>query len=280
MQTFANLAGAVLRLSLWLTILAAVFVPLERAFALRPGKVWRAGIVTDLGYYFLSNLLPALLLALPIALIGATVQRLAPPGWLGWTAALPVWTHLALALVVGEIGAYWGHRLTHRVPLLWRFHVIHHSPEHVDWLVHSRAHPVDMVFVRLCGLVPIFAVGLAQPTGLGVKVAAVAQIISTFWGFLIHANLRWRFGALEQLLATPLFHHWHHTRHAPLDRNFAAMFPWVDRLFGTLHLPAEWPSAYGTDTPVPAQMPAQLFAPLRPRQRVRASPTAARTAGR
>ena len=52
----------ILRLCLWLVILAAIFTPLERLFALYPQKIFRKAIVTDLGYYFLSSLVPSLLL--------------------------------------------------------------------------------------------------------------------------------------------------------------------------------------------------------------------------
>lgn len=268
MQSLIQFAEAVMRLSGWLALLAAAFVPLERWFALHPRRFWRAGMGGDLAYYFLSSVLPALLLALPLALLAAGMQHLLPAAWREGVAAWPGWCRAVLAVLVGEIGAYWGHRWSHQFPVLWRFHAIHHSAQQMDWLVHTRAHPLDMVFVRLCGLVPVFALGLAQPSGMGVRVAAIAQVISTVWGFLIHANLRWRFGALEHWVATPAFHHWHHSRQVPLDRNFAAMFPWVDRLFGTLHLPADWPAAYGSDTFVPDRLNAQLVEPLLPRRRV------------
>lgn len=251
----------VLRLGLWLAILAAVFVPLERLFALRPAKVWRAGIATDLGYYFLSSLLPAAMLALPLALLSTALNRVLPTEWLGWTTVLPFWARFALALLVAEVGTYWGHRWAHEVPLLWRFHAVHHSAEHMDWLVNGRAHPVDMVFVRLCGLVPLYALGLARPQG-GADLAVATALVTTFWGFLVHANVRWRFGLLEQLLATPAFHHWHHTRNEHINRNYATMFPWMDRLFGSLHLPREWPAAYGIEAPMPARLHRQLLAPM------------------
>jgi sterol desaturase/sphingolipid hydroxylase (fatty acid hydroxylase superfamily) len=75
--------------------------------------------------------------------------------------------------------------------------------------------------------------------------------------------LRWRFGPLEWLIATPAFHHWHHTLAGPVNRNYAPMLPWMDALFGTLHLPRkQWPAQYGTDTRVPTSLAAQLVQPF------------------
>lgn len=88
-------------------------------------------------------------------------------------------------------------------------------------------------------------------------------LIGTLWGFFIHANVRWRFGPLEWLIATPAFHHWHHSRIEHTNRNYAAMLPPLDRLFGTLHLPAQWPAAYGIEAPLPASLGGQLIEPLR-----------------
>ena len=250
-------------LAAWLAALAALFVPLERVFALHPAKTRRSW-AADVGCYFLSGLLPSALLALPTAGLVAVSEHVVPGAWRGWIGSLPIGIRLPLALVVGEVGAYWGHRLSHQVPWLWRFHALHHAPTQMNWLVHTRVHPVDMVFVRLAGLAPIFLFGLAAPGPAGGALAALASAIAVVWGFAIHANLRWRFGILEHGLATPFFHHWHHSRCAPLDRNYAAMFPWVDRCFGTLHLPAGWPEAYGTDTPLPAGLAGQMLRPLLP----------------
>jgi sterol desaturase/sphingolipid hydroxylase (fatty acid hydroxylase superfamily) len=75
-------------------------------------------------------------------------------------------------------------------------------------------------------------------------------LVGTIWGFFLHANVRWRLGPVEQLFASPRFHHWHHVRAGPIDRNYASMLPLMDRLFGTLHLPGKsWPEAYGISEP-------------------------------
>jgi sterol desaturase/sphingolipid hydroxylase (fatty acid hydroxylase superfamily) len=256
----------VLRLCVWLLILVVIFGPLERLFALHPQKLLRKAIGVDLGYYFLNSLLTGLVLTAPLAVVAWGVHRIVPASAYAIVAAWPLWLRGVAALLVGEIGFYWGHRWTHEIPLLWRFHAVHHSAEHLDFLVNTRAHPVDIVFVRLCGLVPLYVLGLAGPMGAANSLIPLAVILTgTLWGFFIHANLRWRLGPLEWVLATPAFHHWHHTLAMPIDRNYAPMLPWLDRLFGTFHLPRDrWPSAYGIKDEMARSLVGQIVQPLRP----------------
>jgi sterol desaturase/sphingolipid hydroxylase (fatty acid hydroxylase superfamily) len=255
----------VCRVALWLAILVVIFVPLERLFAVHPQRVFRKGILTDLGYYFLSSLLPALLLSAPVAILAWAVNRALPADFLEMTGGLPFWARLLVGLVAGEVGYYWGHRWSHQIPFLWRFHSIHHSAEQVDFLVSSRAHPVDMVFSRLCALVPIYVLGLGRPvSAAGSQVPVLVVLISLFWGFFVHANVRWRFGPLEWLISTPAFHHWHHTRTGPINRNYSSTLPWLDWIFGTLYLPRqEWPESYGITEKIPETLVGQLAYPLR-----------------
>lgn len=245
----------VLRLGVWLALLVALFVPLERVFALRPSAVLRRGIWQDVGFYFVSSLLPGLVVGVPLALLATGARAALPAPMTQWLGDLPVWGRVAIGLVLAEIGAYWGHRWSHEIPLLWRFHALHHEAEHMDFLVNTRAHPVDMVFTRLCALAPLYALGLAGPAQpQGGTVAALVLVIGAAWGFFIHANVRWRFGLLEHLIASPAFHHWHHTSQGRLDINYAPLLPWIDRLFGTLHLPREsWPETYGIAPTEPSE---------------------------
>jgi sterol desaturase/sphingolipid hydroxylase (fatty acid hydroxylase superfamily) len=252
-------------LSVLLVLLLIVFVPLERIFGNHSQQVFRRSFGADLFYYFLNGILPKLLLIVPLAILSAALHRTVPLRFYSAVAEMPVWLRLAAAIIVNEIGGYWGHRWPHEIPFLWRFHAIHHSAEEIDFLVTAKAHPVDMFFTRLCAMVPVYMVGLAQPLGNRVDFVPVAvTFASTFWAYFIHANVTWRFGWLEWLISTPAFHHWHHTNDGPavINKNYAAMLPLVDKCFGTLYLPSRWPSKYGSDSPVASDLPGQLFDPL------------------
>jgi sterol desaturase/sphingolipid hydroxylase (fatty acid hydroxylase superfamily) len=251
------------RLAIWLVLLVAIFVPLERLFALHPAKIWRKQVGVDLAWYFINSLLPAAIIAVPLSILARSLRGIDPGGLYSAVALWPLWLKLPVAFLVNDLGAYWGHRASHAHPLLWRFHAIHHSAEHLDWLVNTRAHPFDMVFTRLSGLAPVYLLGLAQATGRGLDpVVAMVTIIGTVWSFFIHANIRFRLGPLEWLVSTPAFHHWHHTNDENRDRNFAAIFPLIDRVFGTAWLPKNWPPVYGIDAKIPPTLDGQLLDPL------------------
>ena len=265
-QYLASLAPDLLRLWIWLVLLLVIFIPLERFFAQQRQQVLRQEFFIDLGYFFLNGFLPKLLLILPMSIIAWGVHHFAPSGMLyEWAAHLSVRTRFVLAVIVGDFGVYWGHRWSHEIPFLWRFHAIHHSAEKMDWLVNTRAHPVDMLFARLCGLLLLYLLGLAQPTGDTIDLVPVMYTLFGYvWSFIIHANVRWRFGILEQLIATPAFHHWHHTNDGDkyINKNYAAIFPGLDILFGTLYLPKRWPQQYGIDAPMATTLMGQLLQPF------------------
>ena len=261
-----SIAQSLSALSVWLILLTLIFLPLERLFPLRRARFFRAGFAADLLYYFLNGILPGLVLGLPLATAARVSHHVIPlfqmTAFAHWPAAL----RLFAAMTVAEVGLYWGHRWCHEIPLLWRFHAIHHSPDQVDFLVNSRGHPVDFVFTRLCGLVPMYALGLGTPIdGDGGLIPVLVMLIGPAWGFFIHANVRWRFGPLEWLIATPAFHHWHHANDDPsvIDKNYAPMWPWIDRLFGTFHLPPDrHPAVFGTDAAVAPDLAGQLLEPF------------------
>jgi sterol desaturase/sphingolipid hydroxylase (fatty acid hydroxylase superfamily) len=268
-------AVQILRLSAWLVLIVVIFMPLERLFAVHPKKIFRKAILVDLGYYFLNSLVPGVLMSIPLAAVAWSVHRFIPTAITSASASWPFAARVAASMVVGEIGFYWGHRWSHEIPLLWRFHAVHHSAEEMDFLVSTRGHPVDIVFSKLCELTPLYVLGLASPISRsGTLIPLLVILIGTIWGFFVHANLRWRFGPLEWLVATPGFHHWHHTNDGPafINKNYAPMLPWVDKLFGTLYLPKDkHPASYGIDQQLSPTLFGQLIDPFMPARKT-ASP--------
>jgi lathosterol oxidase len=250
-------------LALDLLLLVAIFVPLERAFARLPGQpVFRRGWRTDLAYFFTSHLLVQL-----VALATVT-PALVLFRWAAWPALQDAVAGQPLALQLVEVAAvadlvqYGVHRAFHAVPWLWRFHAIHHSSEALDWLAGSRLHLLDVMATRAIAFVPLFVLGFDAAALAAYLVWVAAQAT---W---IHANLGWRTGWLDHVLVTPRVHHWHHAADpGARDKNFAVHFPWIDRLFGTLFLPAgAWPARTGVlEREPPPGWVAQLLWPFSPR---------------
>ena len=243
-----------------LIVYTIVFVPLERWFARLPEQaVFRRGWRTDLTYFFVSALLVQV----------TTILTLTPAMvFFDWAIidsvqttvrAWPALIQFVTLLFVADFTQYWIHRAFHRVPTLWRFHAIHHSAEQMDWLAGSRLHLVDIAVTRGLTYVPIYVLGFGQGPLFAYLVVVSAQ--ATF----IHANVRFDFGVLKWLIATPQFHHWHHADDVDaIDKNFAVHLPIIDALFGTMHLPARWPRGYGIahGAPIPDGFMRQFLWPF------------------
>lgn len=241
-------------------LLALAFVPLERWLPHRTEQTtFRFGWTTD-GTHFLVSHLALQTLTFLSLLPSTTILGLWRPESLRFAiAAQPVWLQFVEIVVVTDFVQYWVHRAFHRIPILWRFHAIHHSSRAMDWLAGSRLHVVDVVITRGLVILPVFVLGFSQS-------AVYAYLVFVgFHAVLIHANFGVSFGRLDHWIATPRMHHWHHAI-TPVDRNFAVHLPVLDRIFGTLHLAeGAWPDAYGiAGHPVPEGWGAQMIAPFRP----------------
>ncbi len=250
-----------------LLVLALVFVPVERLAALRPDqRILRPGFRTDLVHFFVSHLLVQMTVLLTMAPAALFFSWAVRPGFQAAVASQPLLLQLIEATFLADLFQYGIHRLFHRVPGMWRFHAIHHSSRQLDWLAGSRLHLVDVVVTRAVSFVPLFVVGFSEPAMLAYVVLVSFQAV---W---IHANVRFRFGWLRGWVATPEFHHWHHSAEPQaIDRNFAVHFPVIDRIFGTAYEPGRWPTVYGIhENPVPEGWFGQLVHPFRRRSTERA----------
>ncbi len=147
----------------------------------------------------------------------------------------------ALIVLLADLAQYAVHRAFHAVPLLWRFHRVHHSVEQMDWLAGSRLHLVDVIVTRGLVLLPIVMLGFDP-----IATYAYLGFVSLHAVF-IHANFAPKTAWLERWIAMPRYHHWHHAiEPEATDKNFAVHLPMIDRWFGTYYMPhQQWPSGYG-----------------------------------
>jgi sterol desaturase/sphingolipid hydroxylase (fatty acid hydroxylase superfamily) len=244
-----------------LAILAVIFIPLERLFALHPRRVLRQGWRTDVVHYLVNGTALRLGLLVSVVVVGGVLRVFVPAPLRDAVAASPNWVQIVAGLSIATIGAYAGHRAAHEVPLLWRFHRVHHSIREMDWLAANHLHPLDETFIRSCAVLPLFALGFGRVT-LGSFI-----VLITLQAIFIHANVRLNFGPLRWVIGTPQFHHWHHAREPQAyNSNYAGEFPALDALFGTLYLPADrWPAQYGVDDKQPDGYLRQLAWPFRSR---------------
>ena len=277
------MAASVLSVAVGLVVLGAVFGLLERLVPAVAGQPRiRSGTWVDVGWFFVTPLVSKTVSRMAIVLILVAVAMssgvpfrldalqdfLAPRPAL---AALPWGVQLALLLLVADLCGYASHRWLHASRRLWPIHAVHHSSTQVDWLSAGRVHPLNDVVTRLAQSVPIVLVGFDPAI-----VAAYVPLL-IFYAVLVHANVGWTFGPLRYVLASPVFHRWHHAAEAEgLNRNFAGMFPFIDLAFGTFHMPLDRsPARYGIpEDDVPGTMWGQLAYPFR-RKRPRAVAPAA-----
>jgi sterol desaturase/sphingolipid hydroxylase (fatty acid hydroxylase superfamily) len=236
-DTWLGLDWVVLDLMLY----SAVYIPLERLFALHPEQpTFRRGWTTDLTYFLLNSFLVQIvgLLTIKPAMLFFDWARV--DAVVAFLSSLPVFIQALLCVLTADLTQYWVHRAFHKIPFLWQFHAIHHSAEVMDWLAGSRLHFVDAIVTRSLTYIPLFLLGFSE-TAIAIYVVVVV-IQATF----IHANVRWQFKGIQRWVATPSFHHWHHAAEPQaVDKNFAVHSPLWDWLFGTYYLPGRWPERYG-----------------------------------
>lgn len=227
---------------LTLFVLALVFIPLEGFFAKNPQqRILRVGWITDMKYFMFSHIGLQLFAFLTIMPIQYWVTHISNNPIVPIIQSQPLWLQFIELLIVVDFTTYWLHRAMHEVPLLWRFHAIHHSTEQMDWLASSRLHLVEIILTRFIATVPIFILGFHTSA-----VFAYLVFIS-FHAIFIHANVRFRFPYLRWIIATPEFHHWHHSSEKPaIDKNYAAFIPLYDVIFRTMYMPNHLASVYGT----------------------------------
>lgn len=167
-------------------------------------------------------------------------------GLLQWMDA-PTWAMLVVGLpLLDLIGAYLAHWTEHRIPVLWRFHLVHHTDQHVDTTTANRHHPGESVIRFVFTTLAVLIVG--APIWLVFLYQSMSVVLSQF----NHANIvvpSWLNKALGVVFVTPDMHRVHHHYRMPYtDTNFGNIFSFWDKVFGTYSAVDNRKLVYGVDT--------------------------------
>lgn len=241
-----------------LLFLLLVFVPMEKVFPAKKQGLLRPSWFLDLCFLMGQYLLWNGFVLWTLSFFSGWLDGIVPQSFRIAVASQPWWLQTIEVIVLSDFLIYWGHRLQHKVEFLWRFHKVHHSAEHLDWLAAHREHPLDTIYtVGLINL-PAFLLGFPLET--------IAGLIAFrgIWAIYIHSNVRFPIGPLRALIGAPELHHWHHD----LDRdagNYANISPLMDIIFGTYTCPAHEPEKFGIKEEFPKNYVGQLMQPLLPR---------------
>ena len=175
----------------------------------------------------------AALLGLVCAGCACTVSRWASDSGLGLLnqGFGSAWFAIAVSVLGLDLVSYFWHRANHRVEFLWRFHQAHHSDPDYTVTTALRFHPGELLLALPLRLAVIAALGVPI---IGV---IVFEVIFAWANFFEHGNISVPRGLerpIGRLFVMPAHHRRHHSRESRLlDTNYATIFSFWDRLFGS-----------------------------------------------
>ncbi|MEM7360589.1 MAG: sterol desaturase family protein [Pseudomonadota bacterium] len=212
-----------------------VLIPiLERVLPFRPkwnknDQDVNADVLNLVFNTVLTTLEKPLLVAL---LIGVTAALSEQFGGSLWPSDWPLLAQLFLMLLIAEFGRYWIHFAAHKIPLLWRLHAIHHSPNRLYFLNAARFHPIEKFLFQLPEVVPFILLGT------NIETITLYLVFNTIHGLFQHSNIRVKLGPLNYLFSMTELHRWHHSKNIhESDRNFGNNLIIWDIVFGTFYYP-------------------------------------------
>lgn len=143
----------------------------------------------------------------------------------------PVWLEVSLAIVALDLIIYLQHQVFHYVPILWRFHMMHHSDLDLDVSSGVRFHPVEIIISTGVKALSVLLLGTAP------LAVVIFEIMLNATALFNHSNVRMPLGLdrmLRWFIVTPDMHRIHHSTDVrETNSNYGFNVPWWDRLFGT-----------------------------------------------
>ncbi len=242
-----------------MAFLILVFIPMELAFPAKKQKFFRPDWWLDLCFFLGQYLIWGALVVLGLAYFDRWLDGFISMDFRQSVGGQPLWLQIVEVVFLSDFLIYWAHRLQHKVNFLWRFHKVHHTSEHLDWLAAHREHPLDSIYTVTIINLPAIVLGFP------LEMLAGFIAFRGIWAIYIHSNVRFPIGPLRWFIGAPELHHWHHDLER--DRgNYANLSPLMDIAFGTYTCPDHEPEKLGIREKFPKNYVGQLIHPLVPKK--------------
>ncbi|MCW5979729.1 MAG: sterol desaturase family protein [Bryobacteraceae bacterium] len=150
----------------------------------------------------------------------------------------PIWATIGVGMIALDLWTYLWHRANHRIPLLWRFHRMHHSDENMDVTTATRFHFGEIAISTAVRLGPVLLLGIPAEAILAYDIVllVVTQFHHANIGLLDRMDRRLRY-----IIVTPNMHRVHHSQERPeTDSNYASVLSLWDRVFRTYRERADY----------------------------------------
>lgn len=217
-------------------VFLGLFAVLATVEALVPRRIRtqtrKARWLTNWGITVLNTIaLNAMAFALPLLAVGAAIDA-QNQGWglfnaLNW----PTWIEIIVAILILDFAIWAQHLITHKVPLLWRLHQVHHADVDIDVTTAIRFHPIEIALSMLLKIVLVYLLG---PAAIAI---ILFEIILNGTAMFNHANIRLPLtvdAVVRRILVTPDMHRVHHSVHRhEHDSNYGFSLSIWDQMFGT-----------------------------------------------
>jgi len=216
-------------LGVFLVMASVELIRPKRRLTVSKARRW----LTNLGIAGIDALVLRLMtmLAVPVAAVAAAFfARERGLGLLN-QVAWPDWIKLGIALLVLDLAIWVQHLVSHKVPLFWRIHQVHHADRDIDVTTAARFHPIEIALSMLWKIVVVVPLG-APPFAV-----FLFEVILNACAMFNHANIAlpsWLDRSLRLFIVTPDMHRVHHSvLRSEHDRNYGFNLSLWDRLFRT-----------------------------------------------
>ncbi len=143
---------------------------------------------------------------------------------------VPIVVVCLFGLAAKDFADYVIHRIMH-TRWGWPTHAAHHSDTHVNALSLYRVHILEWLMMHLNYIVLL--TWLQMPQAI-----PVVMLLQTLHGMYVHMDLDFDHGPFKYVIASPVFHRWHHADvPEAYGKNLAGVFPVFDLVFGTYYNP-------------------------------------------